>query len=473
MLNSWSSDSDFYKTWNHSYKLINQPGNYIEVDYNKNLKNFRKQIYAAINPFKLQFILKDKDDVYADTLRRYPALEYAIILNDEETLKYLLNLKPCSKYFSDSLLFLYIDSLVEDNPPNLEILKLLLSHVQDINQKFYDELQEGQTNALDFAIFHMACFKKLHLPVLEELFLNGARSSAIGAYSAFQQLKNYKAGLNSTTLSLSKYVTPSEKAKIRFEELFPNNRIHFHGNRISFHALPRHQTFFHHLKGRFRFGKNILPKKYSLDTESIGYYTKNSGLKNLYQYNVLEAKHSPNTQTYLTTKEFKQHLEEIEFLMRCISKIYLLCKGHNFPPLQESCLNIFRKKFHSRPLSIWLIDKEKEYVKPVKIFFLEIMFGTTMAEEPVFVCNIKNNCSSLLLGTLTLLFKTLNKHLIYFNELVKNGKFEKCFDQMKIKNITEILSEFIKKIPVEKNYSKVIQDIRHQHLNINFNKLTL
>lgn len=434
------------------------------------LDEFKTSIRQFINPFELTFLAKSpRDELFADPLYNYPPLEYAIIKKDEESLQFLLNHELISDHYSISLIFFYVDCLKENLKPNLTILKLLLNYMPDINAKVYYHLQEGKTNILDFTIYHMASFRRLHMEVIEELFRRGARSSGEGAYSAFEQLKHQKFYSKSSILEVNEWVTDSEVTEVQRKEMYNRTlcRPSFFRHRIHIQHIPQKQTFFDKIKGRiFNRPDRVIDGK--IAHRPIAYVSKNPCLKCLYHYSKKEKEYFPNAKTYLTTKKFGKRLSEVHNLIHCIEKIFSFCRNHEYilkpSKLELNELQLYQnelvKKCDKQPLSVWLIGKERNISESFKMNFSEYdSINKRFRKQTIISVLVGKKREHLILleRVLLLFFRSMKKHRKYFDELVQEEKFEDCFERKEVKNLTRVLGEIIKKFPF--NSKKFYQEI--------------
>lgn len=215
------------------------------------------------DPLSFRFALDSADQTSLNLQEDnvYTPIEYAVRLNDFKSLQYLLGR---TENFPDSLPFFYMECLQEKSPPNLDILKLLLSRISNINLE--REIDGEIENLLGYAVYCMDCFHYLHLDVIEELFKQGAKVSKTNPLPPFELLKICRIPHKRSILKLTKRIFLDPKG-------FP---------------LP-------------------FPERISIGD------SRELFLNRLYQYEKLERKYDPQPSSRLTFKEFfseKHHLEQ-------------------------------------------------------------------------------------------------------------------------------------------------------------------
>jgi hypothetical protein len=224
------------------------------------------------NPFSFCFILEEEDEYLwnlQDEHAGYTPMEYAIKLADLESLQSLLDRLPSCP---DSLPFFYMECLKEKVPPNLDILRLLLSKMLDVNIEKEIYYGEAKQNLLDCAINCMTSFSQLHTEVIEELLKSGVKVSKSADTRPFELL-------NECRLSYEEECEPfALTVQIAFN---------YHALIIKSHRL-------------------IVDKKITVEDRNELF------LKRLYQYAELEKKYDPQASSHLTIEEFKSKLKGLE-----------------------------------------------------------------------------------------------------------------------------------------------------------------
>lgn len=139
--------------------------------------DFYDPIEFQANPENLQRAIRSKrQDVlyywFKDGPKRYTPLEYAIKIQDKESLRMLLSFVAYSTSPNlEALVFFYIDCLNEKSPPDLEILVLLLDSIPDCNVS----KEDSTLTMLEYALKHMGRYRKKQWHVIDLLLKKGAR----------------------------------------------------------------------------------------------------------------------------------------------------------------------------------------------------------------------------------------------------------------------------------------------------------
>ncbi len=256
-----------------------------------NADNLKKFIQTK-NPFLYQFsepCTIDDPGYYScfgskSPRNIYSIVEYAIKLNDVESLKYLLDLPGCTDHFSIVDVFFYIECLKEEEVPNLDVLELLLDYVPDINAKVLEHVpvvsvwEKINGTLLDYAVRHMSHFSRLHTDVIEVLFQRGAKVSNVRKMTPFELLKRG-------------HVSPLDEPLLQI--LIANEQ---YSSRSS-------SDFFLQMAER-------------IEVDDVGDLT----LARLHKYLKLEKKYDPQLSSFLTRDEFKDlgRWHEIKNAFRCV-----------------------------------------------------------------------------------------------------------------------------------------------------------
>jgi hypothetical protein len=145
----------------------------------------------------LQWALKqNKEEIlkfrFVEELKTYTILEFAIKCGDLAAARQLIELSAPLEYAvahgTISMLHFYMDSLVENQAPNMEMLSLLLQHSSDIDVKAAFTFQ----TPLEYALEKMAHFTKIHWDVIDVLLEKGAsiEKNSFSTQSPFMVLRD-------------------------------------------------------------------------------------------------------------------------------------------------------------------------------------------------------------------------------------------------------------------------------------------
>jgi hypothetical protein len=249
---------------------------------------------------------------------------------------------------------------------------------------------------------------------------------------------------------------------------------HFTHSRISDRPISHEEDY------KFHIGSKKLPHKYELKTNLVGLVHEDPCLKQLYDYHHLERKYSPDPQKHLTFDEFKRRISHLDYLINIITKIHSFSDSlesipdHHKAKELQACREAFKRQ-DGGTLSVLLIDRNMLSINGKKIAFEPI--NGQMAdkwsqvldrEEPMFICNRDTACAVLSEKILAYFRKTMEEHEKYFNELVKEGKFEDCLDAKSVKKMEVLLVDTLKKLPGgrEKVYAELSEEIRQNMLAV-------